>query len=177
MNEINSKKCPICDKEKPLNDFYKGKNYKLGVRSYCKECEIKNAKLWTNKNLEKSKLSKKAYYSSHKKQELNRAKKRRKEHPEIFKKWREEHRYYTKNWHLKKNYGITLVQYNEMLIAQNGTCIICKREEIDKNKSLAVDHDHQTGKVRGLLCRRCNTVLGLLNENPEIFNTFINYLK
>ncbi len=68
-----------------------------------------------------------------------------------------------------------------MLEEQNGVCAICGKPEtkIFKNKviSLAVDHDHKTGKVRSLLCYRCNGVLGLIFENPSLLNKYTEYLN
>src|SRR6266849_5521960 len=67
---------------------------------------------------------------------------------------------------LKKNYGMTLEQYNDLLRNQNYTCKICNQPETQTDirfgvpYQLAVDHDHQTGKIRGLLCSKCNRTLG-----------------
>ena len=66
---------------------------------------------------------------------------------------------------LKKKYGITLEQYDEMFEAQGGICAICKESDIT-GKRLSIDHDHETGKVRGLLCGKCNTRIGVL-ENKK----------
>ena len=88
-----------------------------------------------------------------------------------------------KNGHLKRNYKITIEKYNEMLLSQNMCCAICLQEEksLDnrKNKSrdLAVDHCHETGKVRGLLCWQCNTSLGKFKDSIEILQRAIDYLN
>lgn len=58
--------------------------------------------------------------------------------------------------YLQKKYGISLKQYNEMLKSQNNACAICKRHKSHFSKSLAVDHDHKTGEIRGALCFFCN---------------------
>lgn len=69
---------------------------------------------------------------------------------------------------LKSTYGISLVEYELMYEAQNGVCAICKKPE-SSGKGLAVDHDHETGKVRSLLCFMCNTSIGKLGEDiPRI---------
>ena len=68
---------------------------------------------------------------------------------------------------LKKRYGITLDDYNEMLEAQNRCCAICGIHEKHCDKNLAVDHNHNTGEVRKLLCQHCNTGLGQFRDNPE----------
>jgi hypothetical protein len=81
-----------------------------------------------------------------------------------------------KNSSLKRKYGIGIDQYNILLEIQNNTCYICGKSEV-LNKSLAVDHNHETGKVRGLLCYRCNTALGFVEEKVEILQNMINYLN
>lgn len=76
---------------------------------------------------------------------------------------------------LQFHYGIDLEEYDRMLKAQNGVCAICSKT-CKSGKSLAVDHCHETGKVRGLLCGKCNTGIGLL-ENEERMIKAIEYLK
>lgn len=77
--------------------------------------------------------------------------------------------------HLRRTYGITLSDYNAILVKQRGVCEICGSPE--KTKSLAVDHDHKTGKVRGLLCLQCNTLLGRIERNPNLISNILEYLK
>lgn len=68
---------------------------------------------------------------------------------------------------LRSRYGITRDEYNAMLEVQDGRCAICGKEGGgSRGNMLDVDHDHETGKVRGLLCRACNTALGIV-ERPE----------
>lgn len=69
------------------------------------------------------------------------------------------------------------IQYEEMVKNQNGCCAICGRSEIELNRRLFVDHCHKTEKLRGLLCCRCNTLLGFGNDNPTIFINAIQYLN
>ena len=88
-----------------------------------------------------------------------------------------------KNAVLKKKYGITLDQYKILLAVQNNVCAICKQQNsyIDSRtqqiQSLVVDHEHKTGRVRGLLCGNCNRALGLLKDNLDIVHNMQNYLK
>lgn len=74
--------------------------------------------------------------------------------------------------HLKRKYGISIEDYNRMLREQNGICAICHQPERagyrGKPRSLAVDHCHKTGKVRGLLCMRCNRAIGLLSSQEDL---------
>ena len=77
---------------------------------------------------------------------------------------------------LRRNFRITLDQYDEMFAAQNGVCAICGNINPDGNR-LAVDHDHKTGKVRGLLCAGCNIGLGNLKEDVTTLSNAIVYLE
>jgi hypothetical protein len=81
---------------------------------------------------------------------------------------------------LKRKYGITLEQYEQMFQNQNGLCAICGKTETSKNQygiiRLSVDHCHNTKKVRGLLCNKCNFILGLCNDSIEILKNSIKYL-
>lgn len=74
-----------------------------------------------------------------------------------------------------KRYGISASDYLWVLDVQGGVCAICKRPP--KGKRLAVDHDHKTGKVRGLLCSKCNTLLGNADDQPLILLSAVEYLR
>jgi len=86
-----------------------------------------------------------------------------------------------KNNKLKKSYGITLDQYNEIFNKQNGKCMICQSDNNGfyrkKPRAFAVDHCHTTGKIRGLLCSDCNTGIGFLKDNIDLLNNAIKYLN
>lgn len=77
-----------------------------------------------------------------------------------------------------KKYGITIAEYNSMLIAQNNSCAICGHSEMkDKNFFPLIDHCHDTNKVRGLLCMNCNQGLGKFKDDIAILSNAIRYLK
>ena len=83
---------------------------------------------------------------------------------------------------LKRRFNLESHEYNELLIKQEGKCAICKQPEssIDTRnnicRKLAVDHCHKTGKIRGLLCMRCNLSISMFDKNPELIATTYNYL-
>jgi len=81
-----------------------------------------------------------------------------------------------RNQFLKYRYGITLDEYNQMLISQNGVCQICNKS-CPSGYALSVDHCHRTGKVRGLLCVECNTGIGKLKDSVELLSKAIEYIK
>ncbi len=76
-----------------------------------------------------------------------------------------------------KRYGITHDDYKKMLAAQGGVCAICKGEETKRWTHFSVDHNHETGEVRGLLCHTCNTGLGQFQDSPEMLAEAANYLR
>lgn len=81
-----------------------------------------------------------------------------------------------------RNYGITREDYDLLFEKQNGLCAICKEPETKIVKwsgrllPLSVDHDHVTGKIRGLLCNRCNRVLGMIKDDAQIARSILEYL-
>ena len=86
---------------------------------------------------------------------------------------------YRRNQNLKRNYGITTEDYERMLEEQGGRCAICKTDQPGGrlNKYFNVDHCHSTGKVRGLLCMACNTMLGQADDDITTLSNAITYLE
>lgn len=154
MND--TKLCSKCKTEKPLEEMAsRGTSKKTGLqlrKSICKKCQ--------NRMREESRKVNKteARAASNKRRQdrfkMNHGDRRRDEK-------------------LMGTYGITLEDYNNMLASQNNRCLICG----DIRYKLHVDHNHETGKVRGLLCNSCNTGIGLLKENENILLSAIEYLK
>lgn len=84
----------------------------------------------------------------------------------------------TKSLNLMRSYGINLKEYERLYARQNGLCAICHEPEKGKTRLfLAVDHSHDTGQVRGLLCSRCNTALGLFNDSITNLMAAVWYLR
>lgn len=80
------------------------------------------------------------------------------------------------NGYYKRVYGITLSEYKVIFDNQKGVCAICNKE-CSSGKQLAVDHDHETGQIRGLLCTKCNQGLGMFNDSVDLLNRSISYLE
>lgn len=78
---------------------------------------------------------------------------------------------------MRRKYGIGLAEFDAMVAAQGGGCAICKATVNPDANSLAVDHCHKTGKVRGILCGRCNKALGLFNDDPNLLKRAVMYLR
>jgi hypothetical protein len=77
------------------------------------------------------------------------------------------------NYYLGAKYGLTLDDYEEMLAEQNGVCASCGTPPT--GKKLSIDHDHETGVIRGLLCQPCNTALGLLKDSSDCVASLLAY--
>lgn len=83
------------------------------------------------------------------------------------------HRFNARRAHLKSTFGLTIEQWDKILIEQNGRCKLCQKITIE----LCVDHDHITKQIRGLLCRKCNSAIGLLQDNPYIVYRAYKHLE
>ncbi len=79
--------------------------------------------------------------------------------------------------YLRSRYGIEAAEYDRRLAEQGGACAGCGYVPPSGGRRLAVDHDHVTGVVRGLLCWRCNTVLGWARDNPRTLRRLADYLE
>lgn len=144
------KLCKKCNKTKNFFEFSKDASKLDGYRHTCREC--RNTQRREN----------------------------RKANPEKFLKYERlpEVKLKEKNNVFNREYGISLLQYNEMLQQQGNVCKICQLSEYHKTKkNLTIDHCHKTGRVRGLLCHRCNCLIGLGKEKIENFERVITYLK
>ena len=98
---------------------------------------------------------------------VSRVKERDRTHPHI-----------KREQHLKRRYNITLEEYSQILDSQGGCCATCgTKEPGGRWKSFAVDHDHKTGKVRGMLCKSCNIALGEVYDNLTTLENMIKYLN
>lgn len=81
-----------------------------------------------------------------------------------------------KSWR-DKGITFTLDEYNVILDKQNGGCAICGAKKNKNGNALCLDHDHNTGKIRGILCHDCNTSLGKFEDNVELLKRAIQYLE
>lgn len=178
----NLKHCPKCDQWLEFDNFSKQSNRKSGLNTYCRICGEEKRKERFD-SMSKEKLSehykhcnerKKEAYSKNRESILEKRK-------EIYKDSKYKDKYAFKS--LNRRYGITEQKYLEMFTKQSGLCAICKKSEIDSFKKdgpikrLSVDHDHTTGKVRGLLCGQCNHGLGNFKDNIELIEKAKLYLE
>jgi hypothetical protein len=175
--------CNKCHAEKLLAEFELAKRYRGGRMPVCRLCRAAYRKglaarpktLTVSKFCNKCRLVKEAGEFVKEKRSLDglspkcrscRAVLRTSEDPLV-----------TRERFLRWKFGITLENYRFLLAKQQGGCAICnRRPPIGKQKYLAVDHDHRTGDIRGLLCSNCNTAIGLLKDDPRIALQAATYL-
>lgn len=82
-----------------------------------------------------------------------------------------------KNRRRERIYGISPEEYENILLKQNGKCAICKSDKSEFHNGLHIDHNHNTGKIRGLLCLKCNSAIGKFKDSIEILQEAIKYLE
>lgn len=159
------KKCATCSKIKPLSEFYKCKKAKDGHNSWCKPCQKIYVKEYHKKHkIKQHKLNK--IYRENNKNKIRTRQKRWCVSPRGKK--------LVKAQQIKYLYDLTLDEHKQIYIDQNGQCAICGiPTAYDKIKT---DHDHKTGKVRGLLCHRCNALLAGLDDK-DFFEQATKYLR
>lgn len=142
-------------------------------------------KKWRKANPEKHRAQAKRYRIRHPERKAAQNRSWALAHPQEIKdkhaKWRSKNPDKVLNNYLKTRFKISLEKYNEILSIQEGVCAICNGHEKQLSpkgfpKRLSVDHCHKTGKIRGLLCDRCNTSLGRLEENVELIQSLANYI-
>lgn len=135
-----------------------------------KEYDREYSKVYRRIHKEELNAKKKKYYYDHREEML-------KHHKEYYNTRKLEYRARA----VKHKFGIPIDEYNRMVAEQNNLCAVCGNPETSTRngviKSLAVDHNHKTGKVRKLLCESCNTVIGKVDENVETLTRMIEYLN
>lgn len=163
MREMDTKRCPQCQESFPLtNEFWpKNSRTKTGFHAWCKPC-AKKKKAESNQRLHDKDPEawlerRRGYMASY-----------RERHPERIKAQ-------DRRRNLRTNFGISMEEYDHLSNLQGGRCAICGGDQ--GGKTLAVDHDHGSGAIRGLLCSNCNTALGLFNDQTDRLRSAIGYLE
>ena len=156
-------RCTVCEKTKPIFLFRRrsdrsGKGKRLGRYTYCIDCEKKYANSPHGRRLSNQRTKK----------HRDRLKR---DNPSRL---RENER----RSNLKRLYDLTISEYNAKAELQGGVCAICGNPpRRERGRKLHVDHDHQTGQIRSLLCVRCNSGLGKFRDDPELLIAASKYLE
>ena len=163
---MDTKVCSKCGTEQEIVLFNRDRSKSSGYRSWCKTCDNINSRIQYNKDPQLRRDQRKEYYYENREDEIQRRGEFRKNNVDMHR----SHKY-------KQLYGITLERFEEMRTSQKCSCAICgKHESQNKNKKLFVDHNHNTGKVRELLCHGCNTGIGLLQDDVDLLQKAMDYL-
>lgn len=188
------KTCPDCQQTLPGSDFGKDKHKAGGLTTYCKKCTKIRRDKFRNENREHFNEMNRTSLRRRRKEvyplrEVTKTEKscsncgeikpidqfaRQPSSSDGLHSWCLDcSRFVTFVRHLKRNYDLTYIEYTDMIAEQNGICPICLRSD----QKLVVDHNHSTGAVRKLLCGRCNTALGMFDENVESILRAAEYLR
>jgi len=180
-----SKRCKVCGVEKPLEDFYRSPRSRQGVVSHCRECAKKQRRAYEarcgQRLLPPFKVCgrcavEKPSKAFHRKKggdglhswcrECRNARERLARTPET-----------NRARALRSHYGIDIATYDQMFVRQGGRCAICGSQDTGKRRCFHIDHDHETGEVRALLCNKCNPAIGLMDDDPERLEAAARYLR
>ena len=171
---METKVCSKCGISKPFSEFYIQRNW-------CKSCmHLRNKKYYASRQEEARKLRRK-YHLEHKESENKYGRewyannKERGQTTSLT--WYFDNLERAKANHLRHKFGITVDDYNKLLIAQDGKCAICGKSQIEFDVSFCVDHDHITGEIRGLLCGNCNKALGCFGDDLNTIKAACNYIE
>jgi hypothetical protein len=161
------KRCRKCGETKPLAEFYAMAGMADGHRNECIDCSTAYRAQRYRADPESAKARVRAW---------------RQANPERYRATAASGQELTENeasgqgGHLRRKFGLNSEEHEKLLAAQDGRCAICRLSGND-SISLHVDHDHVTGRVRGLLCVRCNGGLGQFREEPELLRRAARYVE
>lgn len=167
----NKRRCTKCKKWKGATTFHRNERYQ------CKTCKNAYSRRWYNANPDKAKAisKRKSKDPKYRKRVAEYRKARRRQGGVAHE--AEKNRNFRRRL---KRLGITQVQYDLLLASQDSRCAICKlpesRLKAGRVKRLTIDHDHATGRVRGLLCHLCNCGVGCFRDSPELLQATVIYL-
>lgn len=168
IDSHNQRACNICKVILNIEEFPVDSSRKTGRAYRCTKCSLEQGARYRRLNKDSISEYGKKWYAKNKEKSAEKSRK-----------WHEKNIGKKRDKHLRKTYGISLVEYAKMVCDQNGLCLICNNPPTGSGRyeELFVDHDHATGRVRGLLCHGCNTALGMVKENTNTLSDMIDYIK
>ena len=182
IRHFKTKKCIICKKifKPKTRDFTKTCGKRCSKKNHIKgvvKWQTKNPNRvkenqtnWNRDNRKKIQKNGAIYYKKNRK-------KLQKNSKEWFKRHPEEVKIMQNNSRLKRCYGIKKIDYDNILKKQNNRCAICNKNNSEFKRTFAVDHNHKTKKIRGLLCINCNIGIGKFKDNIKLLKKAIKYLN
>ncbi len=179
------KTCTECGIAKVETDFSKYKAGKPGLRSTCKACVSAYNKIRFPKDKERIKAYNKKHRNKYRERHTERARRYRENNRDkvtaYLKAYHYKNRHKARAYELLRKYNITIDEYAILSDKQGGLCAICKKPETRKQKGvllpLVVDHCHKANCIRGLLCSRCNVMIGMANDDTRCLLAGIDYLN
>ena len=198
-----TKICTKCGEEKPIGEFAKCAANLDGFQYRCKICHNAACEVSRQKNLDKSRARKRKYYVDNQEKLKAQSKQYRLDNPEWFasmeakrdkaaeaRRWKKENPEEAQDklrhdslMRKFRNRGLTLDQYHSIAERQDFLCAVCgeepqpREQTVEDFDNFVIDHNHATGKVRGLTCWNCNVALGMLRDNPEVARKAATYLE
>lgn len=175
------KSCCRCAVAKPLDEFHRDKTKRDGHAGMCKACACANTREWNRAHDDPAARAERNRLKQIWRSDPARLEARNRREREAARKWREAqdpeklHRYFQEHWR-RHVYGLKPGEFERMLVEQDGRCLICKAV-FEGKRTPHIDHDHDSGRVRGLLCRSCNTGIGFLDEDPGRLERAARYLR
>lgn len=176
-----TKECCRCHEIQPLTEFHRAADRPDGRYPQCRACKAERARVYregpyregirqrererAQRDADKRKAQQKLSYAR-----LD---------PEA----KEARRADGRERAMKRTFGITMAEYEVLWAQHGGVCGICHRAESEveprtaRLRRLAIDHDHDSGRIRGLLCRKCNTALGLIGDDRAVAASLLAYLE
>jgi hypothetical protein len=158
------KTCTRCGARKDESAFNRRMASTDGLAAQCKDCQSMYARSETGRAVARRS------YQKNREREIARSMAWKKANRAAYRMARRE-------WELQTKYGMSTAEYAAMLAAQDEVCAICRTDDPGRGKAWCVDHDHATGRVRGLLCWSCNNGLGLFADDPVRLKAAIEYLE
>lgn len=153
------KVCRTCEIQKPVGEFHKARRNADGLDSHCRQCCAVRTRRWREDNAVRHKKQVRGWQIAN---------------PERVERNSQRHR--------MAKYGMTPDEYQELLDTQGAVCAICNKQEDAERKdgsrrALAVDHCHEVGTIRGLLCASCNIGLGCFKDSPDLLRSAAQYVS
>lgn len=154
--QFTEKECPQCREVLPKSSFSKSSRARDGLQSWCKSCHRKKHDAWWAKKTPKEQVKFQKRHNAGRRGNPDQQRKNL----------------------LRYRFGLSVEQYDWLLAMQHGQCAICKSEKSNgKGHRLQVDHCHESGQIRGLLCHSCNSAIGMFKDDPKLLIAALYYIN
>ena len=176
MKETTSKKCTKCAETKPITQYNKCKGAR---RAYCKSCHAAESIKWHRSNADKRRAHTIAYQRNWRANNKEKTKEYgRRSYKKLTPEQKKQKAHKSRMRSLQRKYGISAENWQMLYERQGGLCALCRVPgRTGRHGILSVDHCHETGRIRGLLCTPCNSAIGILGESRERIARVLAYVS